>query len=142
MSKKDEQINLLEYAYPDGVTVEIPGRLLEGLMQTIKQVVDNETYQGFTDTYPKTVQEVKGKESKLIEEVKLELTPYPTAQSYFSQEPQKIKTMLGVMCEDLLLFLKQIHLDSINEGKAQKIGTLKPKNKDAIKLSSEPTEQN
>lgn len=139
MSKEKEQINLLEYAYPDGVSVEIPGKLLEALLQILRQTVQSETSQGFIDNFPKSFKEVKNKETKILEEVQIEWTPYTSPQSYFSQQPQNIKSMLGVMAEDLLLLLQQVHLDNIENKRALKIGTLKPKiNKDEIRLSSEP----
>lgn len=127
---KDEEINLLEYIYTEGETVTIPGKLVEGLIQLLRQVETNETNQGFISTYPKN-QKVKKTEEDLIEAVEVEWELYPTANSYFSQQPQETKSMLGVMSLDLLMLLQQIHLENIRAGKAKKIGSIQTPEKDA-----------
>jgi hypothetical protein len=125
---KDEEINLLEYIYDDGATVEVPGRLIEGLIQTLRQVEQSETNQGFISSYPA---ESKVKKDKTVD-IKWEL--YPTAEAYFSQQPQETKSMLGVMALDLLMLLQQVHLENIKSGKAVKVGTLR-KVEDEVELS-------
>lgn len=131
---KDEEINLLEYIYDDGDTVEVPGRLMEGLIQILRQVEQNETGQGFISAYP-TGQKVNRKGEDLLESVEVEWEMYPTALSYFSQQPQETKSMLGVMALDLLMLLQQKHLENIRSGKAKKIGTMKKVEDDGVKLS-------
>ncbi len=130
---KDEEINLLEYIYDDGDTVEVPGRLMEGLIQILRQVEQNETNQGFISAYP-TKQKVN-KKKDVVESVEVEWEMYPTANSYFSQKPQETKSMLGVMALDLLMLLQQKHLENIRSGKAKKIGTMKKVEDDGVKLS-------
>lgn len=129
---KDEEINLLEYIYDDGDTVQVPGRLVEGLIQTLRQVEQSETNQGFISAYPST-SKIK-KEEKNVISVDVQWENYPTAESYFSQQPQETKSMLGVMALDLLMLLQQIHLENIREGKAKKVGTLR-KVEDEVELS-------
>lgn len=130
---KDEEINLLDYIYDDNDTVEIPGRLIEGLIQILRQVEQNETNQGFISAYP-TKHKLNKKEN-LLESVDVTWEQYPTAEAYFSQQPQETKSMLGVMSLDLLMLLQQKHLDNIRSGKAKKIGTLKKVENDGVKLS-------
>lgn len=130
---KDEEINLLEYIYDDTDTVEVPGRLMEGLIQILRQVEENETSQGFISSYP-TEQKLDKKDG-VLESVKVEWEMYPTALSYFSQQPQETKSMLGVMALDLLMLLQQKHLENIRSGKAKKIGSMKKVEDDGVKLS-------
>ncbi len=137
---KDEQINLLDYSYPDGTMVEIPGRLLEGLIQILNTVNEKETTKGFIDRYPVSNKEVFSKEKEgFLQEVKVEWKGYPTAESYFNQDPQEVKSMLGAMALDLCLMLKQAHLENIKSGAAVERGSFeikKDEEKD-IKLSQQ-----
>lgn len=129
----EEQINLLEYSYPEGVSVEIPGRLLEGLIQILTTVDEKETTRGFINKYPLNSKEVfKG---DFLESVDVEWKGYSSAESYFNQKPQDIKTLLGAMALDLCLMLKQAHLENIKVGVAKKQGTFEPQEeKDEVKL--------
>lgn len=131
----EEQINLLDYTYPDGVMVQIPGRLLEGLIQILTTVDEKETTRGFINNYPVTSKEVS-REDGFLEAVDVEWKGYPTAESYFNQAPQDIKTMLGAMALDLCLMLKQGHLENISAGIAKKIGSFEQATEgtDEIKL--------
>lgn len=116
-----EQINLMEYTYPEGTMIQIPGRLLEGLIQILTEVDKKETTMGFINNYPLSSKEVKRED--FLESVDVEWTGYTSAESYFNQKPQDIKSMLGVMALDLCLLLKQAHLENINEGIAKKLGS-------------------
>lgn len=130
---EEEQINLLEYSYPDGVAIEIPGRLLEGLIQILTTVDEKETTRGFINKYPLKSREVF--RGDFLEAVDVEWKGYPSAESYFNQEPQDIKTLLGAMALDLCLMLKQAHLENIKLGIAKKQGSFEPEIvKDEIKL--------
>lgn len=132
MSK--EGINLLEYTYPEGTLVEIPGRLLEGLIQILSEVDKKETTVGFINNYPLTSKE--NFREDFLESVDVDWTGYTSAESFFNQKPQDIKSMLGVMALDLLLMLKQGHLENIEAGIAKKIGSFEPeKPKKDVKLS-------
>jgi hypothetical protein len=132
--KMKEEINLLEYTYPEGVKVEIPGRLLEGLIQILSEVDKKETTVGFINNYPQSSKEVFRED--FLESVDVDWTGYSSAESYFNQKPQDIKTMLGVMALDLLLMLKQGHLENIESGVAKKLGSFEPENsKEDVKLS-------
>lgn len=122
----EKEINLLEYTYPDGVMVEIPGRLLEGLIQILTEVDKKETTVGFINNYPLTSKEVLRED--FLEKVDVEWTGYTTAESFFNQKPQDIKSMLGVMALDLCLMLKQGHLENIESGIAKKLGSFEPEN--------------
>lgn len=130
---KDEEINLLEYIYDDGDMVEIPGRLIEGLIQILRQVEQNETNQGFISSYP--TEQKLNKENDVLESVEIKWEQYPTANSYFTQQPQEIKSMLGVMSLDLLMMLQQKHLENIRSGKAKKIGSIRKVEDNGVKLS-------
>lgn len=130
---KDEEINLLEYIYDDGDMVEIPGRLIEGLIQILRQVEQNETNQGFISSYP--TEQKLNKNDDVLESVEVKWEQYPTANSYFTQQPQEIKSMLGVMSLDLLMMLQQKHLENIRSGKAKKIGSIRKVEEDGVKLS-------
>ena len=135
---EDEQINLLDYTYPEGVMVEIPGRMLEGLIQILKTVDERETTKGFINTYPTSNKEIFSKDKEgFLESVKVEWKTYPTAESYFNQEPQEVKTLLGAMALDLTLLLKQAHLENIKSGIAVERGSFAIENdeKEDIKLS-------
>lgn len=129
----EEQINLLDYSYPEGVSIEIPGRLLEGLIQILTTVDEKETTRGFINNYPLASKEVfKG---DVLESVDVEWKGYSSAESYFNQEPQDIKTMLGAMALDLCLMLKQAHLENIQNGIAKKLGSFETETeKDEVKL--------
>lgn len=117
-------VNLLEYVYQPEDLIQIPGNLLYGLMQVLRQVKDSETHTVFTTAYATKAKEVFSKEDKnLLEKVELELKQYPSAQSYFEQQPVEATTMLGNASLDLLLLLQQIHLDNINSGIAKPVGT-------------------
>lgn len=130
----EEQINLFEYTYPDGVSVEMPGRLLEGLIQILSEVDKKETTMGFINNYALTGKETFRED--FLESVDVEWKGYTTAESYFNQKPQDIKSMLGVMALDLLLLLKQAHLENINNGIAKKIGSFEAEKEDNdVKLS-------
>lgn len=130
----EEQINLFEYTYPDGVSVEMPGRLLEGLIQILSEVDKKETTMGFINNYALTGKETFRED--FLESVDVEWKGYTTAESYFNQKPQDIKSMLGVMALDLLLLLKQAHLENINNGVAKKIGSFEAEKEDNdVKLS-------
>jgi hypothetical protein len=131
----EEQINLLEYSYPEGTTIEMPGRLLEGLIQILTAVDEKETTKGFINSYPLTSKEVFRED--FLEAVDVEWTGYTTAESYFNQKPQEVKTMLGAMSLDLCLMLKQIHLSNINNKVAKKIGSFEQESEGTgdIKLS-------
>lgn len=129
----EEQINLLEYSYPEGVNIEIPGRLLEGLIQILTTVDEKETTRGFINNYPLSSKEVF--RGEFLESVDVEWKGYSSAESYFNQEPQDIKTLLGAMALDLCLMLKQAHLENIKEGIAKKQGTFETeKEQDEVKL--------
>lgn len=131
----EEQINLLDYSYPDGVMVQIPGRLLEGLIQILTTVDEKETTRGFINNYPTTSKEVF--EGELLKSVDVEWKGYTSAEAYFNQAPQDIKTMLGAMSLDLCLMLKQGHLENIRAGIAKKIGSFEqePEGTGDVKLS-------
>lgn len=121
-----KEINLLEYSYPDGVKVEIPGRMIEGLMQFLRTVQQNETSMAFTNSYPTKFKEIFAKENKeFLEKVEVDYKPYPTAESFFSQTPQAVTSVLGAGAQDLLMLLQQAHLDNIEKGVAVKRGTVK-----------------
>lgn len=129
-----EEINLLEYTYPDDVMIEIPGRLLEGLIQILKTVDEKETTSGFINNYPLTSKEIF--DGDLLKSVEVDWKGYSSAESYFNQHPQEIKSLLGAMALDLCLMLKQAHLVNIENGIAKKIGTFEPENaEEEVKLS-------
>lgn len=129
----EEQINLLEYSYPEGTTIEIPGRLLEGLIQILTTVDEKETTRGFINKYPLESKEIF--RGDFLESVDVEWVGYPSAESYFNQKPQDIKTLLGAMALDLCLMLKQAHLENINLGIAKKVGSFEVEStKDEVKL--------
>ena len=128
---KDQDINLLEYDYDNETMIEIPGRLIIGYLEILNQVEQSESNMGFVDDYTMDSPKVS-KEGDIVKEIKYGgYENYPSASSYFSQKPRRIKTMLGVMAADLLLLTKQIQIDNIKNGKAKKLGTFE---KEEIKL--------
>ncbi len=129
----NEEINLLEYTYPDGVMIEIPGKLLEGLIQILKTVDEKETTTGFINNYPLTSKENFTED--FLTSVEVDWKGYPTAEAYFNQKPQEIKSLLGAMALDLCLMLKQAHLVNIENGVAKKIGSFEPEIEEDVKLS-------
>jgi len=133
----DEKINLLEHVYDDGVNVELPGNLVYALMQVLSQVKEAETSTVFAHSYSASAKEVKSKDNKdLIGEVKLEQKGYPTAESFFNQQPITATSVIGMAAMDLLMLLQQAHLEEIKKGNAVKVGTVKtPKKDEAIKLT-------
>ncbi len=130
----EKELNLLEYTYPEGTLVEIPGRLLEGIIQILSEVDKKETTVGFINNYPLSSKE--NFREDFLESVDVDWKGYTSAESYFNQKPQDIKSMLGVMALDLLLMLKQGHLENIEAGIAKKVGSFEPeKSKEDVKLS-------
>jgi hypothetical protein len=128
--------DLKEHIYKDGVTSEIPGDLHHSLIGLLEQVIENETvHNAFLYQYPEKSKKVFDKEDKeFLEKVETEWAEYPTAHSFFSQTPVKAMSTLGAYCEDLLLLLRQIHLDNISKGLTNKIGTFAPKEDSDVKL--------
>lgn len=132
-----EQMNLLNYIYPNGEKVEISGDLLYALMQVLNQVKESETNQVFTHSYSTKAKATKSKDG-LVESVELTTEQYPTAHAFFSQAPQFATTMLGVACQDLLMLIQQIHLEQIENKVALEVGSVQPpkqKENADIKLS-------
>jgi len=122
---KKENINPTEYVYEVGqmVNIEIPGKLVEGLLEFFDNVQKSETHYGLSDNYAKRAKEVTDKEGKL-QKVELDVVNYATPDAYFSQAPQQYRSMLGAYALDLLFQFKQIHLDNIEKGIAKKVGTV------------------
>lgn len=119
-----ENINLLDYDYEDNqmITIEIPGKLLETTISMFDTIQKMETHYGISDTYPKTVKEVHGKDSdgkKYLKKVEQELVQYPTMESYATQPFQVFKTQLGAVAFESLMNFKEIHLDNIRKGIAK-----------------------
>lgn len=133
---EETQINLLEYDYTNDAKVEIPGKMLYGIMQLLKQVKENETIpSSFISQYPKKHKEIFSKtDKKHLEKVEVEWETYKTAESFFNQTPVEAVSILGAMATDLLLLTQQVHLDNIKNGVALKVGTFK-EDTDAVKLS-------
>lgn len=131
---KDHEINLTEYIYGERVNVEIPGKMLEGLIQLLRQVEANETEVGFAHQYPTSTKYKTDKDGK-VKDIKVEFEDYPSAEEFFNQRPQTFKSMLGTMSQDLLLILSSIHLENIRSGKALKIGSIMEKPKADVKIS-------
>lgn len=123
--KDDNKKNLREYVYEPGqmVTLEIPGLLIEGLLDFFDNVQRDHTYYGIADTYSKSAKEIKNSEGK-VEKIELNELKYPTPDSYFSQKPQQYRDLIGAYALDLLLQFKQIHSDNIDKGIAKKVGTI------------------
>lgn len=121
---ENKEINLLEYIYEPGQMVEIPGRLMEGIIQLLKLVEDNERKQGFCFSYDIKIKKKFDKEKKL-ESVDTERENYETAEAFFNQKPKEYLSMLGAMAVDLGMQFKQGHLKNINDGIAKKIGSFK-----------------
>ena len=70
-----------------------------------------------------------------LESVDVEWKDYTTAESFFSQEPQDIKSLLGAMSLDLCILLKQEHLHNIKNNVAKKIGSFEQEKSEDVKLS-------
>lgn len=134
MSQTQEPINLLEYITNDPKQkTEIPTQAVHALMSVLNQVKESETHYVLNHYYNKSAKEIKN--GDLVEEVKLESEKFPSASSFFSQEPTIATTMLGVAAQDLLMGLQQVYLQEIEQGKVNKVGTvIAPKNED-IKLT-------
>ena len=133
---KEENINLLEYQYTNGAEVTIPGDLVYGLMQVLNQVKESETHYVFNHYYDANPKEVKGLNGA-VSAVKTEKVKYPSAESYFNQEPQIATTMLGNASLDLLMVLQGVHSAEIEKGNAVKVGSVvaPKKEKVDVKLS-------
>ena len=116
----EEQINLMDYTYSPETTVEIPGTALIELMLFAKTVVTNEERLGLAFSYSKKTKESKNKEGMLLG-VSEELAEYPTAESFFSQQPRQFTSLLGAGAQDLLLKMQSAHLANIQSKKAIKI---------------------
>lgn len=125
-NEKEKIQNLREYVYENGqmVDIQIPGRLIEGILDFLDNVQKDHTHYGLSDVYSKSAKEVKGTDGK-VEKIELNELSYPSSDSYFSQKPQQFRDMLGAYALDLLLQFKQIHLDLIEKGEAKKIGSIK-----------------
>lgn len=118
---KDEEINLIEYDYNPEDRVEFPGYLIYSLIQILSAFYDKETQPVFLNGFQSSVKQKKNSEGAL-EQVDVEWQSYPTAASYFNQKPVNASTVLGAGAQDLLLQLKQIHLNNIKSGVAKQVG--------------------
>lgn len=116
---------LKAHIYKEKVLTEIPGDLLYGLITILEQVVESESSESsFLYSYPDNVKKsFDSLDEKFLEKVEIDWKEYPTAKSFFEQVPVKTMSILGAMAEDLLLLLRQIHLDNINKGLTKKVGT-------------------
>lgn len=124
-TEKEAIQDLREYVYEVGqiVDVQIPGKLVEGLIDFLDHVQKENTHHGLSETYSSSAKEVK--EGGKLKEVKLTSQSYPTSESYFAQTPQEFRTMTGAVALDLLLQFRQLHLSLIERGEAKKIGSIK-----------------
>lgn len=118
-----ENINLKDYQYSDGqeIDIKIQGKLLETLLDVLDTIQKVETHYGISDTYSIKTKEVLDKDKKVVK-VEQELKQYDTLQSYATQPFQIFKTQLGAVAMEMLLTLKQVHLDNIEKGIAVKKG--------------------
>lgn len=118
-----ENINLKDYQYSDGqeIDIKMQGKLLETLLDVLDTIQKVETHYGISDTYSIKTKEVLDKDKKVVK-VEQELKQYDTLQSYATQPFQVFKTQLGAVAMEMLLTLKQIHLENIEKGIAVKKG--------------------
>ena len=127
-------INLLEYKYAQEDFVQIPGMALYELMLFAKAVAEAEERMGLCYSYPKKVKEIKDKD--FLTAVEATWEEYPTASSFYSQQPQMYTSMLGAGANDLLLKIQNVHLQNIQNGTAKKLGTFETEEENVeIKLS-------
>jgi len=126
MKQEENNINLLEHIYDDETMVEVPGSFLYAVMQVLNAVRENETQDGFAHYYAKDSKEVRNEDGTLVVEIKTELQPYPTANSFFNQQPFEFTTRIGMAAFDLLMLAQQSHLQNIQNGLAKKVGTVIP----------------
>lgn len=116
-----EQINLLAYTYDADQTTEIPALALMELIQFAKAVATQEEVVGLSYKYSTKTKEKKDKDFLIaVEENNVE---YPTAESFFNQEPKTFISMLGAGAQDLLLKLQNVHLQNIEKGIAKPVPT-------------------
>ena len=80
----DHEINLKEYVYSTEDKVEIPAKLIEGLIDVLGQVRDSETSYGLLSSFPKSSKEIKDENGRLID-VEIKWEDYPNPESYFNQ---------------------------------------------------------
>ena len=136
--KKDAQINLKEYVYESGqsINVEMPGLMLETLLSLFESIYEDNKHMGLATAYPVKSKEVFNKEGQL-ETVEIERKEYPTFESFLSQatNQQEFVTGLGGISLELLMFFKQVHLDNIKNKVALKVGTVKTKKPNELKLA-------
>ena len=120
---KDEDINLLEYGYTkDASETSLPSEAIFQLMIFAKAVAESEEHSGFMHTYPKNKPKVHKDKGGDIEAIEVDWDVYPTAKSFFNQNPQLFHTALGASALDLLNKMQAIHLENIKSGKAVKLG--------------------
>lgn len=125
-SQKDENINLLDYGYTkDSAPTELPSEAIYQLMLFAKAVSESEKRFGFSHFYPKNKPKTHKDKEGNVEAVEIEWETYPTATSFFNQNPQVFHTELGAAALDLENKMKSIHLDNIKLGKAVKLGEFK-----------------
>lgn len=132
-NKEQDQINITDYAYREGQTVEIPAQALIGLMDFLTNVKLQETNRVFLEDYPKSSKVKKDKDGN-VESVDIDWTNYESAQSYFSQEPVLARTLIGTVSEDLYLMLSSVHYENIKRGVAVKRGSVQAPNKEKVNL--------
>lgn len=119
----NKDLNLKEYKYDldQEISINIPGKMLETLLEFLDTIQKVETHYGISDTYSKTTKEVFDKSKNLVK-VEQKLEQYPNMQSYATQPFQVFKTELGAVALEMLMNFKQIHLDNIEKGIAKKQG--------------------
>jgi len=136
--KKDAQINLREYVYESGQNIEVkmPGLMLETLLNLFESIYEDNKHMGLATTYTVKSKEVFDKDGNL-ETVEIERKEYPTFESFLSQaqNQQEFVTGLGGISLELLMFFKQVHLDNIKNKVALKVGTIKTKKPNELKLA-------
>lgn len=133
--EKEEQVNLKEYGFEQGQQLDITldGNVFTGILEVLERLVEDQTSEAsFIDFYPTTTQPnfVKFEGEQVIDNVEINWSRYPNLNSYFSQQPVRTTSLLGVMALDLLIQMRGKHKELVDLGIAKHISELKATNDD------------
>lgn len=123
-----QEINPYEYSYLEGSTWSIPAQAGLMIIDYMNQVIASQPNMGALMMYPKSSEEIRDKEGKLIG-VDIDWAEH-TAESFFSTAEQEkgaipFMTSIAFKAEQIKQSLTAFHLENIKNGVALKTSEIK-----------------
>lgn len=130
MTEEKQQINPYDYSYEQDSNWIIPAHSGLMLIDFMNEVIASQPNLGALLVYPKTTEEIKDKEGKVIG-VNIDWEDH-NADSFFTTASQEngavpFMTSLAFKAEQVKQSLGHIHLENIKRGVAKKITDLQEK---------------